>query len=237
MSDLYSHTLYEKPLEQAIAAQDLRLLSKIVKIVDTFPQHKTIDFFGGALCLAAEHGFLKGVRKLMTVSDPTYNNSAALRWAAMHGHEACVKTLIPVSDPKAENSHALTLAVGHGQVGCVKALIKVSDPKECGSVALKIAAEGGHLECVKLLIPVSDATDNRSEALCRALKNGFWDVAEVLYPHSDLDGALESLTEWDGSDEKTQWLENKIVERAQILHDRIAQKVQHRGVTARKSKM
>lgn len=237
MNDLVSFNLYETPMEQAIQTQNIRLVSKIAKTVSAFSENDKTLFFSQALCQAAEHGFVKGIHLLCPLTDPKINNSAALRWAAMKGNIDCVKALIPVSNPTDEDSHALSLAAEDGHVACVKALIKVSDPGALNSAALKIAAEGGHLECVKLLIPVSDARHDCSEALCRALKNGFWDVAEVLWPHSDLEGALQSLIEWGGLDAKTQWLDNKIVERTQILHDKIAQEVQHRGLAARKSKM
>ncbi len=238
MSDLYSLNLYETPMEEAIASHNIRLVSKISKTISSFPENEKILFFSQALCQAAEHGFVKGVRLLCTLTDPKINNSAALRWAAMKGHLDCVKALIPLSNPTDEDSHALILAAEDGHVACVKALIKVSDPAAVNSMALKIAAEGNHLECVTLLLPLSDARHNRSEALCRALKNGFWDVAQELCPYSDLDGSWAAMIEWDGNDEKAQWLEEKIVQRDQkILHDKISQTVQHRGLAARKSKM
>lgn len=237
MSDLYSLNLYETPMQEAIETHNIRLVSKIAKSVSAFPENEKTLFFSQALCQAAEHGFVKGVRLLCQLTDPKINNSAALRWAAMKGDIDCVKALIPVSNPKDEDSHALILAAEDGHVACVKALIKVSDPAALDSAALKTAAEANHLDCVKLLIPVSDATHNRSEALCRALKNGFWNVVEELYPHSDLEGARDALIDWGGADEKTQWLEEKIDERSKILRNKIAQKVQHRGVQPRKSKM
>lgn len=237
MSDLYPLNLYETPMEEAIASHNMRLVGQIVKAISSFPENEKTLFFSQALCEAAENGFVKGVRLLCTLTDPKINNSAALRWAAMKGHIDCVKALIPLSNPTDEDSHALILAAEDGHAACVKALIKVSDPAALNSVALKISAEGNHLECVKLLLPVSDAMHNKSEALCRALKNGFWDVAQELCPYSDLDESWAAMIEWDGNDEKTQWLEEKIVQRDQKnLHDKISRTLQKRGVVSRKKK-
>lgn len=237
MNDLYSIDLYRTAMEDAIVAHNMRLVSKIAKIVASFPEAETTVFFRRALCQAADNGFLKGVRVLSGLTDPKADDSHALRWAAMKGHLDCVKALIPLSNPYDEDSHALILAAEGGHAACVKALIKVSDPTALNSAALKIAAEGNHLECVKLLIPVSDTTHNRSEALCRALNNGLGGVVNELYPYSDVEGARQALIEWDVADYKVKWLDEKIAEQRKLLHDKIAKKVQHRGVARRASKI
>ena len=80
------------------------------------------------LVQTAENGDAVEVQRLIPVSDPKANNSAALRFASSNGHLKCVKLLIPVSNPKANNSYALQAAVENGHTRCVELLYPVSDP-------------------------------------------------------------------------------------------------------------
>lgn len=83
----------------------------------------------GALINAASRGYLRIVERLVFlpgVHDETKNN--ALMWAAVFGHLDIVQFLLPLSDPKFNNSAALQSAVAQGQIECVDVLYPVSDP-------------------------------------------------------------------------------------------------------------
>lgn len=217
MTDLYSIDLYTTPMQQAIRAKNMVVVAKIIKQAQKFPAVEAEQFFLAALIQAAEDGFAKAVRALIPLCDPKQKQSAPLRWAAMGGHAECVKLLIPVSNPHDENSQALVLAACEGSAECVKLLVKVSNPQDDGSQALIMAAEGGAVECVKLLLKAPNNPTDNAQALVRALKNGFWDVVNEVYPHSDLDAALVSLREWGGDDDKTAWIEDKIVQQQRAV--------------------
>ena len=108
------------------------------------------------LIAAAKDANVDEIKRLIPLSDPKTDGSAALQWAAEQGHTECVKLLIPVSDPKDNNSQALRWAAMHGRTDCVQLLIPVSDPKDNNSGALQLASGNGHTACVDLLYPVSD---------------------------------------------------------------------------------
>ena len=75
------------------------------------------------LIKASKKGDTEEVKRLISVSDPTMNDSEALKCSAEYGHIECVKLLIPVSDPKAEDSIALAWAAYNGHIDIVELLI------------------------------------------------------------------------------------------------------------------
>jgi len=105
---------------------------------------------------AAQIGNPAEVERLISISDPQFEDSKALICAAAAGHPDCVKLLIPVSDLKANNSKALELSAFNGHADCVELLIPVSDPKADNSSALQNAAGNNHQSCIDVLYSVSD---------------------------------------------------------------------------------
>lgn len=122
---------------------------------------------GRALNGAAYNGYADILTLLLPFSSVELN-SEALTCAAYKGQRECLEILIPVSDPTHEDSEALRLAVrGHVPVGanipltghsteCVKLLLAVSDPTAQNSGALQLAVTHKLYECMELLSPVSD---------------------------------------------------------------------------------
>lgn len=150
---------------------------------------------------AAMRGNIKEVKRLLPLSDPTYNRSSALNAAATFGHTKCVELLIPVSQP--EKSYALYWAAYYGHTDIVAMLIPVSDPHHKQSMALQSAAKNGHKECVDLLYPVSDPS-----AAIQALQTEYpddpqkWQILEELEAerfngvlHQEIGGAAPVKTQ------------------------------------------
>ena len=138
-------------LSQAATQGNLEFIRVLTSKV-TFDEYS----LNTALCNAIAEGHVSCVRFLLTVADPSYHESKALRAAAKGSRIECLKMLIPVSDATAYESGPLQWAAGNGWVEGVKLLIPVSNPKSDHSVSLRRAVKGEHEECVKLLIPVSD---------------------------------------------------------------------------------
>lgn len=113
------------------------------------------------------------------------NNSLKLIAAAENADTTQLKNLIPLSDPFFNQSAALQMAASCGNVEAVRLLIPVSNPKANKSSSLWMAAEMGHLEIVKLLIPCCDPLALNSYALQVAVLEKRADCVEALYPHSD----------------------------------------------------
>lgn len=106
------------------------------------------------LSIAASRGDIDELRRLIPLSDCTYNNSACLVNAATFGRTECVKLLIPVCQPA--KSYALYWAAYYGHTNIVHLLLPVSDPHHKQSLALQAATKNGHDKCVALLYPVSE---------------------------------------------------------------------------------
>lgn len=82
------------------------------------------------LIKASREGNIEEVARLIPISDPLYNNCAALQSACWHEHYACVQLLIPVSDPKVHTSAMLRNAVDINDHVLIDLLYDVSDPKQ-----------------------------------------------------------------------------------------------------------
>lgn len=162
---------------------------------------------GPALAQAASLGDLTEIERLLALgADPLYQDSLALTLAASHGRLDCLRRLLPLSDPKADNSAALRCAAFHGHAGAVEILIPVSDPmaNEVGgshSAALVFAAERGHADCLRLLLPVCDAKGAQSRALASAASSGHLECLCLLLPVSDPAAShFRALSEACGND-------------------------------------
>lgn len=110
----------------------------------------------GLLIQAAQDGNAEEVQRLIFVSDPKFNESAALRMAAEKGHFECVTILAPVSEPKSMNSKVLEWAAYIGHLEMLQFLIPLCNPKDRNSYSLQMALYSEHLDCLEELIPVSD---------------------------------------------------------------------------------
>jgi ankyrin repeat protein len=146
---------------------------------------------------ASRRGDSEAVKVLIPQTDPTFNDSIALRAAAQRGHAECIRLLIPVSDPKSNDSLALRWASSNGHVDCVRLLIPVSDPKESNSLALRSAALKGHADCVALLLPVSDPLSVGLDGLTPgdwARRQGHPDVAGMIDAFIEAQDLTNSLS-------------------------------------------
>lgn len=106
--------------------------------------------------IVKENARIDEIKNPISISDPIFNNSEALREAAFQGLTEYLQLLIPVSNPKANNSQALCWAAQEGHIECVTLLIPVSNPTANESYALTRAVQFKRTDIIKLLIPVSD---------------------------------------------------------------------------------
>lgn len=85
------------------------------------------------------------------------HNNRLLKSAAYHGRIEDVARLIPISDPTDENSEALRLALAVGQLECVQQrLIPVSNIRDGDSGALFATCEYEYNDCIDVLFEESD---------------------------------------------------------------------------------
>jgi len=117
---------------------------------------QTVKKNTAALIDAIREGRFSEVERLLPISDPEANDSAALEVAAQCGHVEIVKLLLPVSAPQNPRCVALVMAVSQGHVDVVKLLLPFSDAQKNQSYALQLAVHGGNAAMIDLLIPVSD---------------------------------------------------------------------------------
>lgn len=120
------------------------------------------------------------MRRLTPISDPTDNDSEALRNAVSQGHVECAKLLALVSDAYI----GLKESAWHGNVDLLAFFIPLCDPKT-DSTALRWAARHGSLECVELLLPHIDPKANHSAALWSAALSLQWEMVDRLWEASD----------------------------------------------------
>ena len=193
--------------------------------------------YNPALISAAQGGWLDTVDFLMRLCDQNAINQA-FNAAAEEGYIDVVEQLLPHSDPSNNDSAALRSAAENGFVDCVKLLIPLSDPLSKASWALRKAAEKGHVECVKLLLPVSDPRANSSDALYEALVNGHMECAEVLGLVSDVQAVMMQFEDNENSydiydddepeynyDAVTAFLDNMVVrQQRKLLETHIAKR-------------
>lgn len=83
-------------------------------------------------------------------------NTKLLIQAAGRGDVVEVRRLIPISDPKLQESAALQLAVYYGHIECVALLVPVSDCTVGGSAPLWMATGRRNRECMELVFDHSD---------------------------------------------------------------------------------
>lgn len=138
---------------------------------------------------AAYYDRIGEVRRLIPISDPTDNESEALRNAISQGHLECAKLLAVVSDAHI----GLKESAWHGNVDLVAFFIPLCDPKTGDSIALRWAARHGYLECVELLLPHSDPKANHSAALWSAALSLQWETVDRLWEVSDPWDAISHL--------------------------------------------
>lgn len=131
---------------------------------------------------AATTGKVDEMRRLIPISDPTFNGSEALLTAARMGHTECVELLIPVSDCAVNDSLALRWAARYGYEDCVKLLRPVSNLEADGEgfPPVRLAAEWGHDTCVPLLI--TSSVELNSGALHAAAARGHATCVQHLLP-------------------------------------------------------
>lgn len=146
-----------------------------------------------ALVLAADHGHVDCLLRLLPVSDPRSQKSLALRCAAQNNDERGVQALLPVSDPEAGEFgyNALAIAAERGHVECLRLLLAASDPAARGFWALRKACDGGSLECVAALLARADPPRSVIEQLRQTALEG----DSGLGPNLDLAGLLLSYAE------------------------------------------
>lgn len=120
---------------------------------------KNLDetIYTNALIKASEMGYPKCVELLIPVSNPTADNSQALRVADYNGHSECTTLLFPVSDTDAISCLALRGAAICDNRDCVKLITSVSDPSAENSNASQVASVYGHsrhnyIKCLELLV-------------------------------------------------------------------------------------
>ncbi|TBV69746.1 ankyrin repeat domain-containing protein [Pseudoxanthomonas winnipegensis] len=97
-----------------------------------------------ALVYAAGNGKGRCLDILMTVADPTYDDSLALQMAASGGHTSCLAKLIPVCDPQANDNYAIAYASMSGHLECVELLLPHCQVENTG--AYRAAVENGHTD-------------------------------------------------------------------------------------------
>ena len=138
----------------------------------------------GLLIQAAQDGNAEEVQRLIFVSDPKFNESAALRMAAEKGHFECVTILAPVSEPKSMNSKVLEWAAYIGHLEMLQFLIPLCNPKDRNSYSLQMALYSGHLACVDELLLVSDpiAAWNNYRPIYSKLEDD-WRILEERMAH------------------------------------------------------
>ncbi len=150
-----------------------------------------------ALLKAAKLGKLNTVKRLLGQgADPGAKDALALLDASLHGHLEIVKLLLSLFDPTANDSWApkmaLAMAAKGGHMNIVKALLPLQPYRPVRrSGALEQAAANGHIGIVELLLPSSDPKANNSWALCAAAENGHLEIAKLLFPLSDVAAVLE----------------------------------------------
>lgn len=163
------------------------------------------------LQVAVMQNNINEVRRLIPLSDPSFDNSIALQQAATLGHVQCVELLIPVST--FDNSHvALRDAAMNGYLDCVKLLIEVMDPND--NSVLEFSAVYGHHNCVNFIVSTGLCSPNIiNEAFISALENQEFECAALLFDGADKPQALQHLHNYnlDGVyDFPIDWLNDRI---------------------------
>lgn len=163
---------------------------------------------------AAYYGRIDEVRRLIPISDPTDNDSEALRNAVSQGHLECAKLLAVVSDAYM----GLKESAWHGNVDLLAFFIPLCDPKTEDSIALHWAARHGYFECVELLLPHSDAKAHHSAALWRSALCLQWEMVDRLWEVSDPWDAISHLqSHYPNREDAREPLERKACEQQKVV--------------------
>ena len=146
------------------------------------------------LTIAVQELRPEAVARLIPLTDPAADNSAALRLAVASrprsscaDREACVRALLSVSDATVFNSEPLRSEIeGAMQPEVIQMLLSASDAKAAHSSALRSAARRGDPDVLALLLPVSDPEASQSDALMLAAKLGHAECVELLLLASNI---------------------------------------------------
>lgn len=197
----------------------------------TSGQMKNISKNNNDLLEAARDGQTDEVRRLIPISDPKSNDSAALYWAAANGHAECVELLVPVSDANSDEASPLFKSAQRGYQECVTLLLPATDPTYYYR-ALDFAAMEGRTDCVKILMSVVN-TDERSNALQIASWYSRHDVVDVLFEASAPDTALDILMQqYPNTPQYWHYLKDKVeVFNAQQQKQVLREEVGHSGIS------
>lgn len=177
------------------------------------------------LVMAAKHGDVEQIEKLIALVDSPIDRNVALEGAVEHGRTACVKALLPYIDSRLNNHSALMLAASSGNAQCVQLLIPLAEPNNCYE-SLFEAVKRNQEECVKLLVPLTDLKQNNSWVLQWAAMYQH-NMVDLLLDASDVDAAIEAIQndcdgDWDEENEALTLLEEKRNQRQnQILRSHI----------------
>ena len=190
------------------------------------------------LIRAARDGQTDEVRRLIPISDPKYDDSAALYWAAAKGHTECVRLLVPVSDANSDEASPLFKSAQNGHAECVQLLLPVTDPIHYPR-ALNFAAMEGRRDCVEILMRVTDPTDEHSNALRTASRYSRHDIVDVLLETSDPDTALDILMgQYPNAPQYWQYLKDKVEAfHAQQQNQVLRKEIAHSGAGVVQRKM
>lgn len=130
---------------------------------------------------AAYHGRIEDVARLIPISDPTDENSEALRLAVAEGHLDVARMLVPFSNAFI----GLKEAAWYGRVEFLRFLKTVCDPHQEDDIAIGWAIRSHNIECVKLLLPGVDPKDKHSRLLWMAALEKCNDIVDLVWAQSD----------------------------------------------------
>ncbi|ASN11388.1 ankyrin repeat domain-containing protein [Xanthomonas citri] len=162
------------PLDVAARAGSLRAVEQLMAFCDAEDDE--------ALVLAARHGHVECVKRLLKECNPMQGNSQALYEAALHGHADVVFQLLLCSDAKAQGSRALIAACKEGHLEVIKHLLPFSSKIQCALHGFAAAVENNHTEVVELLIEAGlpDPEDTYSLGLNVAAAKGHEQLVRTL---------------------------------------------------------
>lgn len=146
-------------------------------------------------------GLMKDIVNYFKVDiDVNSNTEELIEWAAIGNYKE-VKRLIPISNPMANGSAALREAVENGHTDIVKLLIPHSNVKADGSHLLQDALKSGQIECAKLLIPASDTIGHSFMVMSRAAYLENKEYVKLLAPHCRHEHVMHAFSSLNMVDE------------------------------------
>lgn len=159
-------------------AIDVAIMSGKESLIDQLVPLLSKSFEVYPLDVAAKAGSVRAVEQLMVFCYA--EDDEALVLAAKHGHVECVKRLLKECSPLQGDSQALYEAARHGHADVVFQLVLFSDAKAQGSRALIAACKEGHLEVIKHLLPYSSTIQCAQHGLAAAAENNHAGVVDFL---------------------------------------------------------